>query len=71
MDFTKSELEVEKYAKVFFAKVHTLHDKAKIMSKIEKAQKNVNFNKRAPKIIKDKVRQYQNAMEEMILSHAT
>jgi len=61
MDNSKSPEEVEKYAKVFFAKVHTLHvfsnshDKAKFMSKIEKAQKNINFNKRAPKIIKDKV----------------
>ena len=71
MEHSKSEDDVEEYARVFFANVHKLHDKAKIMSKIEKAQENVSFNMRAPKIIKEKVRQFSNPMEEMTLTQAT
>lgn len=71
MEGSKSVEEVGIYAKVFFEKVDTLHDKEKIKAKINKAQKNVKFNMKAPEIIKKKVEQYQNPMDEMILNQAT
>lgn len=56
---------------VFFEKVDTLHDSDKIRQRIEKAQKNVSFHMCAPYIIKDKVKQYSNPYDEMILTYAT
>jgi hypothetical protein len=58
MDGSKSIDDVEEYAKVFFEKVDTLHDKEKIKIKINKAQKNVKFNMKAPDIIRKKVEEY-------------
>ena len=52
---TKTPEEVGKYARVFFAKINTLNNGPKILQKIEKAQKHVNFNMRAPKVIATKV----------------
>jgi len=71
MDHTKTPEEVETYAQVFFQKVNQLHDAERIKQKIEKAQKNVNFHLSAPKMIKNKVRQYNNPYDEMQLNHAT
>lgn len=68
---TKSYMEVQKYAIVFFQKIDTLHDGPKILAKIQKAQKNVNFNLRAPSIIKNKIEKYRNPMDEMNIIHAT
>lgn len=51
LEGTKTPEQVEDYARVFFAKVNTLNNGPKILQKIEKAQKHVNFNMRAPKII--------------------
>jgi len=51
MEDTKTAEEVKIYAKVFFERINTLNDSAKIINKIEKAQKNVNFNMRAPSVI--------------------
>ena len=56
MDGSKTPEEVEKYSLVFFAKVDTLNDCQKIKHKINKAQNSVNFNLRAPEIIRNKVR---------------
>jgi SWI/SNF-related matrix-associated actin-dependent regulator of chromatin subfamily A member 5 len=71
MDGTKTVAEVEEYALVFFEKVDTLNDAEKIKSKINRAQKNVNFNMRAPSIILNKMKQFENPMEDMTFSHAT
>ena len=40
---------------------------SKILAKIQKAQKNVSFNMKAPYLIRNKVRQYQNPIEDMNL----
>ena len=56
---------------VFFEKVDTLHDSVKIMQKIEKAQKNVSFNMRAPSVIRLKLAQYENPLDEINLLFAT
>ena len=55
LEGTKTPEEVGKYARVFFAKINTLNNGPKILQKIEKAQKHVNFNMRAPKVISQKV----------------
>ena len=68
---TKTVIEVQKYAKVFFEKVDTLHDGAKIMNRIQKAQKNVSFNMKAPHLIRKKVQLYLNPEDEMNFVHAT
>lgn len=65
---TKTVQEIEEYATVFFQKVDTLTDRVKIKDKINKAQKNVNFNMRAPGIIKTKIEKYKNPLEDMVLS---
>ena len=71
MEGIKTPHEVEEYATIFFEKVDTLNDADKIKAKINKAQKNVNFNLRAPGIINKKISQYQNPMEDMNLAFAT
>jgi len=71
MEGTKTPDEVEEYAVVFFEKVDTLNDSEKIKAKINKAQKNVNFNLRAPGIIRNKMKLYENPMEDMTLAYAT
>jgi len=55
MEGTKTPEEVQRYAMVFFEKVDTLNDSDKIKAKINKAQKNVSFNLRAPSVINQKV----------------
>ena len=67
MEGTKTPEEVRKYSEVFFAKIDTLKDAKKIKDRIQKAQNHVNFNLRAPQIIREKLRQYDNPMEEMVL----
>lgn len=62
---------MQKYAQVFFAKIDTLNDAEKIKAKINKAQKNVNFNLRAPQLIKNKISQYENPLEDMNFAAAT
>ena len=71
MQGTKTPAEVKAYATVFFEKVDTLHDSEKIIQKVQKAQKNVNFNLRAPYVIKQKLDQYSNPYEDMNLTFAT
>ena len=71
MEAVKSVVEVRDYAQVFFAKVDTLNEADKIKAKINKAQKNVNFNLRAPGIIINKMNQYDNPVEDMNLTFAT
>jgi len=71
MENSKTPKEVKDYALVFFEKVDTLTEADKIKAKINRAQKNVNFNMRAPGIIKNKLKQYDNPFEEMNLNHAT
>ena len=71
MESTKTPQEVEQYSIVFFEKVNTLHDSDKIKQRIEKAQKNVSFHMQAPYIIKNKVQQYTNPYDDMILTYAT
>jgi len=68
---TKTIQEIEDYATVFFQKVDTLTDRVKIKEKINKAQKNVNFNMRAPDVIRAKIEKYKNPLEDMALTHAT
>lgn len=43
MDGSKSEEQVKIYQQVFFDRIHTLNDSAKIILKIEKAQKKCQF----------------------------
>ena len=71
MEGTKSREEVQRYAMVFFEKVDSLNDSDKIKAKINKAQKNVSFNLRAPTIINQKVDQLANPYEDMVLPFAT
>ena len=71
MQGSKTPEEVAVYAKVFFEKVHTLQDHEKIIMKIQKAQTFVNFNMRAPYVIRKKIDAYHNPFEEMVLTHAT
>lgn len=71
MQGTKTPAEVKAYATVFFEKVHTLHDSEKIIQKVQRAQKNVNFNLRAPHVIERKLLQYANPYEDMNLAFAT
>lgn len=71
MQATKTPEEVKEYATVFFEKVNTLHDSEKIIQKVQRAQKNVNFNLRAPYVIKQKIQQYTNPYEDMNLAYAT
>ena len=68
---TKTVEEIEEYATVFFQKVDTLSDRVKIKEKINKAQKNLSFNMRAPSIIKNKLEKYKHPVEDMVLSQAT
>lgn len=55
MDGTKTPEQVEAYATVFFEKAHTLNNGTKTLQKIEKAQKHVSFNMRAPSVIRQKI----------------
>lgn len=71
MEGTKTPQQISEYAKVFFAKIDTLADREKIKAKINKAQKNVNFNMRAPSIIRKKMLMYDNPIEEMNFLYAT
>ena len=71
MEATKSPEEVEEYSTVFFQKIDSLNDRDKIRAKINKAQKNVNFNLKAPELIRNKISQYENAYEEMNFTYAT
>lgn len=71
MDGSKTRDEVEEYATVFFKKIDSLNEAEKIKAKINKAQKNVSFNLRAPELIKAKVDQYENPFEEMNFTYAT
>lgn len=63
MDGSKTQQEVEAYARVFFQKMKTLNDWEKIKAKIEKAQKNVAFNMNAPLLIRNKLEQYSNPLD--------
>lgn len=56
---------------VFFEKINSLNDSEKIKAKINKAQKNVNFNLKAPTLIRDKVNQYESPLEDMNFNAAT
>ena len=71
MDGSKTTEEVEEYATVFFQKIDSLNDKEKIKTKINKAQKNVKFNLKAPDLIRNKVSQYENPYEDMNFAFAT
>jgi len=71
MEDSKSAEEVREYAAVFFSKIDLLNDKDKIKAKINKAQKNVHFNMQAPSILRNKVSQYENPLEQMNLHFAT
>lgn len=70
MDRSKTPEEVKEYSVVFFRNANKLNESEKIIQKIQKAQKNVSFYMRAPHIIRQKVKQYQNALEDMNLLFA-
>jgi hypothetical protein len=65
MEGSKTPAEVRKYAIVFFEKVDTLNDADKIKAKINKAQKNVNFNMRAPGLISNKLKSVEDPYDDL------
>lgn len=64
---TKTPEQVEKYAKVFFARVNELADAPRIKAIIEKTSKMLEFKSKAPELIERKVRAYQDPYEEMVI----
>ena len=73
MEASKTPEQVEAYAAVFFEKAgYALNNGAKILQKVEKAQKHVSFNMRAPSVIRKKIQENDGVpLDEMNVQHAT
>ena len=68
---TKTAEDVEKYAPVFLKNIDTLADAEKIRKNMEKADKIIQFKKKAPLIIRKKVLAYENPSDDMLLHQST
>jgi hypothetical protein len=68
---TKTPDDIAKYAPVFLKNIDTLADAEKVRKNMEKADKIIQFKRKAPLIIKEKVQAYDNPMDEMTLHSST
>lgn len=64
---TKTPEEVQKYSRVFFENLDSLNDADKIKRNVEKAEKMHSFKQKAPEIIKNKVKAYDNPLDDMVI----
>ena len=64
---SKTPEEVEKYTKVFFARLDELADATKVKNIVEKTSKMLEFKSKAPELIERKVSAYADPYEEMII----
>lgn len=66
---SKTVEEVEKYSKVFMKRINELQDAARILKNIEQTAKELQYQQKAPSIIRIKVASCQNPEEELKMSN--